>query len=131
MSRTQCRAVFDSPVAADDGLELGGAGLGHRQRRHRVAGLGRPLPVHFPAAGDLDGLGGAGEGQAGGHGGDFQGAPLGAAVPAFGLGIGDRNLAPGQGGELGVQAGLVALDDQQVVGAAPGKVDGVVTLGNR
>jgi hypothetical protein len=55
-----------------------------------------------------------GEGQASGHGGDLQGAPLGAAVPAFPLGIGDRDVVPGQGGELGVQAGLVALDDQQV-----------------
>jgi hypothetical protein len=33
-------------------------------------------------------------------------------VPAFPLGIGDRHVAPGQGGELGVQAGLVALDQE-------------------
>jgi hypothetical protein len=42
-------------------------------------------------------------------------APLGAAVPAFPLGAGDQHVAPGQGGDLGVQAGLVAFDDQQVV----------------
>jgi hypothetical protein len=70
------------------------------------------FPFAFAAAGDLDGLGGVGEGQPGSDGGDFQGAPLGAAVAAFPLVIGHRNLPPGQGGELGVQAGLVALDDQ-------------------
>jgi hypothetical protein len=74
-------------------------------------------------------MGGAGKGQPSGHGGDFQDAPLGAAVPAFPLGIGDRHVAPGQGGELGVQAGLVALDDQQVVRTAPGQVFGVGALG--
>ena len=42
---------------------------------------------------------------------------------------GDRHLAPGQGLELGVQAGLVALDDQQVVGATPGQVGGMFPLG--
>ena len=47
-----------------------------------------------------------------GHGGDLEGAPLGAAVPAFPLVVGDRDVAPGQGGELGVQAGLVALDQE-------------------
>ena len=51
------------------------------------------------------------------------------AVPAVPLGAGHRNLAPGQRRELGVQAGLVALDDQQVVRAAPGQVGGVLTLG--
>ena len=64
-----------------------------------------------------------------GHRGDLEGAPLGAAVPAFPLVIGHRYVAPGQGGELGVQAGLVALDDQQVLSAAPGQVGGMVTLG--
>jgi hypothetical protein len=41
-------------------------------RRLGQAGL---APAH-----DLDGPGGMREGQSGGHGGDFQGAPLGAAV---------------------------------------------------
>ncbi len=77
---------------------------------------------------DLDGLGGVGEGQASGYRGDFEGAPFGAAVAAFGLRIGHRDLAPGQGGKLGVRAGLVARDDQQVVGAVPGQLDGVVAL---
>jgi len=59
----------------------------------------------------------------------FRGAPLGAAVAALAGLVGDRDVAPGQGGKLGVQSGLVALDDQQVVSAAPGQVGGVVTLG--
>ena len=65
-----------------------------------------------------------------GHGRDFQGAPLGAAVAAVVLDIGSRYLAPGQGGELGVQAGLVALDGDQVVRAALNEqVLGVRALG--
>jgi hypothetical protein len=59
------------------------------------------------AAGDLDGLGGVGEGQTPGYRGDLEGAPLGAAVAAFALGAGHRHVAPGQGGDLGMQAGLV------------------------
>jgi hypothetical protein len=52
------------------------------------------------------------EDQPGGDGGDSQDAPLGAAVtPPAGI-MGDGDLAPGQGGELGVQAGLVALDQE-------------------
>jgi hypothetical protein len=45
------------------------------------------------------------------------------------LGIRHRHVAPGQVGELGVRAGLVALDDQQVVRAASGQVGGVLALG--
>lgn len=55
--------------------------------------------------------------------------PFGAAVSLFPAVAGHRDLAPGQGGELGIQAGLVALDDQQVVGTAPGQVFGVAALG--
>ena len=77
--------VLDAPVAADDGGELGRAGLGHGQRGDGVAGFAGPLAFDFAAAGDLDGLGGAGEGQAPGYRGDLEGAPLGAAVAAFPL----------------------------------------------
>jgi hypothetical protein len=71
-----------------------------------------------------------GEGQPGCDGGDLQGAPFGAAV-AFVPGlVRDGVLPPGQGGELGVQAGLVALDGDQVVRAAlSGQVLGVGALG--
>ena len=121
--------VFDAPVAADDGRELGVAGLSDGQRGDRIAGFARPLPFHRAAACDLDGLGSVGEGQASGYRGDFEGAPFGAAVAAFPLVIRFRHVAPGQGGKLGVQAGLVALDDQQVVRAAPGQEGGVLALG--
>jgi hypothetical protein len=50
-------------------------------------------------------------------------------VPAFPFGVGDRHVAPEQCGELGVEAGLVALDDQQVVRAAAGQVLGAGSLG--
>ena len=44
--------------------------------------------------------------------------------------VSDRDLAPGQRGELGVQAGLVALDGEQVMRAALGdQVLGVGALG--
>jgi hypothetical protein len=76
-----------------------------------------------------DGPGGVGEGQPSGYRSDFEGAPFGAAVAAFGLVIRFRHVTPGQGGKLGVQAGLVALDDQLVVRAAPGQAGGVLTLG--
>ena len=52
------------------------------------------------------------EGQAGGHGDDLHGAPLRARMAPLAGGMSDRNLAPGQASELGVQAGLVALDQE-------------------
>jgi hypothetical protein len=50
-------------------------------------------------------------------------------VAAFPLVISGRHVAPWQGGELGVEAGLVALDRDRIVRAAPGKVEGVLVLG--
>ena len=50
------------------------------------------------------------EGEPGRHGSNLQGAPFGTAVAPFAGVMSDRDLPPGQGGELGVQAGLVALD---------------------
>jgi hypothetical protein len=41
----------------------------------------------------------------------------------------DRDLPPRQPGQLGVQRGLVGLDDQQVLGAAGDQEAGVVALG--
>ena len=123
------QAVLDAPVAADDGRELGVAGLDDGERGDRVAGFARPFAFHLAAAHDLDGLGGVGESQPGLDGGDLEGAPLGAAVPAFPLVIGHRHVAPGKGGKLGIEVRLVALDDQQVLSAAPGQVGGMITLG--
>jgi hypothetical protein len=65
----------------------------------------------------------------GGDGGDLQGAVLAAAVTAAAGVAGDRHLAPGQGLEQGVQAGLVAFDGEDVVRAAAGRVAGVLALG--
>jgi hypothetical protein len=77
-----------------------------------VAGLGRPRRglVQWPAAApDLDGLGGVGEGDPGGHRGGVEGAPLGPAM-AFLPGVeGGPDLPPGQALQLRVQAGLVVL----------------------
>ena len=125
------QAVFDVPVAADDGREPGRAGLGGGQRGDRIDGLAGPflLPAGPAAAHDLDGLGGVREGQPGGHGGDFEGAALIAAVATPAGVMGDWDLPPGQGCELGEQARLVALDGEQVVRAAPGQAGGVATLG--
>jgi hypothetical protein len=69
------------------------------------------------------------EGQPGGYGGDLQGASFGAAM-AFLTGVmGDGDLPPGQPGELGAQAGLVAFDGDQVVRAAlAGQVLGMSAL---
>jgi hypothetical protein len=60
---TTMRAIIQERYGeAENVLRLGQAGL---------------APAH-----DLDGPGGMREGQSGGHGGDFQGAPLGAAAIA-------------------------------------------------
>ena len=61
-----------------------------------------------------------GEGQPGRDDPDLQGAPFRTAV-AFVSGLaGDGDLPPRQGGELGVQAGLVALDDYLELPRQPG-----------
>jgi hypothetical protein len=57
----------------------------------------------------------------------FKGAPFGTGVAPLAGVAGDRDLAPGQIGELGVQAGLVALDGDHVMRAALG--DQVIRVG--
>ena len=69
-----------------------------------------------------------GEAQAG-DGGDLQGPQLDAPVAMVAGAVHHRDLPPRQPGELGVQTGLVGLDDQQVVGAAVDQEAGVVALG--
>ena len=49
------------------------------------------------------------EGDARGHGRDFQGSPLGTAVPPVTLDVRGRDLAPRQPGELSMPVWLVAL----------------------
>jgi hypothetical protein len=80
-------------------------------------------------AGDADRLGGVGEVQAS-DGGDLEAADLQACVPAVAGVVLGWDAAPGQGGELVVQGGLVALDDEQVGGVLGGDQPlGVLTLG--
>jgi hypothetical protein len=50
-------------------------------------------------------------------------------VGAAGLGVPGRDVFPGQCPELGVQAGLVAFDGEQVVRAAAMHVSGVTRSG--
>jgi hypothetical protein len=50
------------------------------------------------------------------------------AVATCGVAVGDGHEPPGQAGQLPVQAGLVALDGEDPVRAALGKVDDVVAL---
>src|ERR1039458_3519081 len=107
----------------------GRAGLGHRQRGDRVDGLGRPFPavlaVQRPApAHDLDGLGSVREGDARGHGRDFQGSPLSTAVPPVTLDVSGRDLAPRQPGELGMQAWLVVSRSVSTAGRIYGSDGG-------
>jgi hypothetical protein len=71
-------------------------------------------------------LGGVREAQAD-DGGDLQRPDLDAAVAMIAGAVHRRDLPPRQLGELGVQAGLVGLDDQQVLGAAVDQEPGVVT----
>src|SRR5258708_27094578 len=96
MSRTDpVQAVFDAPVAADDGRELGGSCLSDGRRGHGIAGLGGPLllPARLPPAHDLDGLG-VREDQASIDGDGPDGAFLGPTVAPDGLGVAGRDLAP-------------------------------------
>jgi len=100
------------------------------QRGDRADGLAGPFPpsAELAAARDLDGPGGVGEGQPGGHGGDLHGAALLTAVSALAGVIGDRDLPPGPGRELCMQARLVALDREEVMGTAAGQAGGVAAL---
>lgn len=90
-------AIFNAPVPAHPARQLPRAGLVGRQRGHRIDGFQVPLPgTDGPGfAGDLHGLEGVGELDAGAEGGAFDGAD---DLPAVGLGtaaIPDGNLLPG------------------------------------
>jgi hypothetical protein len=71
--------------------------------------------------------GGVRKAQAG-HGRDLQGPDLDPPMAMITGAVHDRDLAPRQSGQLGVQGWLVGLD-QQVVGAAVDEEAGVVALG--
>ena len=101
-------------MTADEAGKVGGPGLDDGQRGDRVDRLGRPFRAgqRSAAAHDLDGLGGVRERQPGRDRSDLQGAPFSAAVAFLADPVRDRDVPPGQAGELGVQAGLVALDPE-------------------
>jgi hypothetical protein len=81
--------------------ELGGGGLLASEAGDGVDGLGGPflLPQVPAAAGELDGLGGVGEPEPAGHGGDLEHTAFFAAVAPAALAVrgGDLPLAPGPG----------------------------------
>jgi hypothetical protein len=79
-----------------------------------LAGQGRD------PAGEADGLGGMREAEPGGDGRGFEGAVLFAAVPAVVLPITGGDVLAGQILDLGVQAGLILRDDQDVMATMPG-----------
>jgi len=89
-------------------------------RLRRAAMTCGPVPVRAPpaaagAAGltdHLDGLDGVREHQPGGGRDDLDDPLLDPAVAAAILHVAQGDLLPGQAGELGVQAGLVALDQE-------------------
>src|SRR6266511_176947 len=121
---------LDAPVAADPVGQAGGVGLGGGEVGDGVDRHGPPAAASQgpDPAGDADSLGGVREVQAS-NGGDLQAADLHAGVAAVAGVVGDRDLAPGQGGELVVEAGLVGFDDQHVGGVLVGDQPvGVLTL---
>jgi len=101
---------LDGPLLADQAGQVTGGGISAGQAGDGVNSLaGDPAGGDLlPPPGDLDGLAGMGEVQAG-HVGGFEGAGLGAAVPGLAGDAASRYLPPGQGPDLGVQQRLVAL----------------------
>ena len=110
------QAIFDTPVGAGDVGEFGSAELVLGEVGDHVDGFGVPASAaKWPALpGDL----GCGlcvrEADAGGDGSELDGAGLGPAVALAAGDIDRRDVAPGQRFELGVQAGLVGFDGEQV-----------------
>jgi hypothetical protein len=121
--------VLDGPVAADPVGRVHRFRLVGKEIGDRVDSLGGEASRFIePASAYLYRLGGVGKVDAGGDGQDLQGANLSAAVTAVGGAVGDRNESPGQAGQLLVQIGLVALDGQNPVRAAPKEAGDVVAL---
>src|SRR5690606_8371231 len=91
---------------------------------------GPPFRLVEPAAATLDpdGLRRVREVDPLGEGEDLDGADLAAAVASVFDAVTVRDGSPGQGGQLGVQVGLVAFDGQDPVGAAFGEVVDVIAL---
>ena len=133
--RRRCRGRGAAPRSASDRgsrRRAGRGGLVSVQAGDGVDGDGPPPPaVQRPdLAGEADGLGGVREGEPGGDGRGLEGAVLLAAVAPVVLAGGDRDVPPGQVLDLGVQARLVLLHDQDVMGLLLGDQElGVLALG--
>ena len=103
--------VFYLPVPTHNVGELLRAGVPRGQGGDGVDGLGGPSVAgeRAPAPADLDGLGGVREQQPDADGGEFQLAGLDAAVAPVAGEVADGDVAPRQGGELGVQLRLACV----------------------
>lgn len=125
------QAVLDGPAPADRIRELGGSDVvvghvGDRVHGFAAAALVGKGPT---GPGDLDRQRGLGELDPGGDGVRFHRPCLDPAVALADRGISGWDLFPGHGPQLAVQAGLVALGDEDVVSAAPGQIGDVGPLG--
>ena len=110
-------AVLYGPVPSGPGGDLLGRGLVHGKGADQVDHLDALPPPDGSGASDPDHLGGAGQVDPGGRLDGLDGAPHPAPVGAVGDGDGGHVL-PGRPLQLPLQAGLVVLDGEHVVGAA-------------
>jgi hypothetical protein len=137
--------IFDLLAAADPGGELGAAGSSRRHAGDQVDALDGELAAGevLPPAHDLEGLAGFGVVDVG-EGRGLQSADLVAVVcagalvvvegdrPVQGVAVEPGGFPPGQLVELGVQGGVVALDQGDVVGLLLlDEEAGVVVLGEQ
>src|SRR5665647_1959255 len=125
------KPVFYGPVPPDRIGQLGSGGVVVGQVGDRVHGLAAdPFARKRPAgADDLNRQRGMREGDTGGDLHQLHGPGLDSAMTLVAGGVSGWDLFPGHGPELAVQAGLVALDDQDVVSAPTEQVLGVGPLG--
>jgi hypothetical protein len=108
---------FDAPVAADPASDLGGCRLVDGEAGDGVDGDGLPLlgASLTDPAGDADCLGGVREQQSLCQSDDLDGPALVASMATVILGVHDGDLPPRKVLDLGVQARLVLLHNQDVM----------------
>lgn len=122
--------VFDAPVASDPCGEFGAGGIEDAQARDQVDALdGQFARAHLPSpAHDLDRLAGAGVVEVGERG-AFEAADFVTVVGPLTSAVPERDVPPGQLCDLGIQAGMVLLDDSHVVGTTADQIGAVIALG--